>query len=672
MPKPSGKKFLLEKNVKIWYNIVCEHFVLADDIFLRHIQIEGRETMDKHSILKEYFGYTAFRQGQEAIIDRILSGGDVLGIMPTGAGKSICYQVPAMLLNGMTIVVSPLISLMQDQVRALEEAGIPAACLHSGLSQQAYFTALDAVRAGRIRLLYAAPERLLTDSFLSLTETVPIAMVAVDEAHCLSQWGQDFRPSYLQIADFLRALPRRPVVAAFTATATDTVSEDIKRLLSLEHPLELVTGFDRPNLRWMVEEATPSKKYEALLKILRRNQGKSGIIYCISRRLTEEVCQKLCADGYQAVRYHAGLSPEERAANQDAFLRDDAQIITATNAFGMGIDKSNVSFVVHYNMPRSMEAYYQEAGRAGRDGMPAECTLLFSPQDIRTNELFIDGDSENELLSPEQREIVRKQDRKRLQEMVRYCYCSRTDCLRQYILEYFGEKAPSFCGNCGSCLADSEEIDATIAAQKILSCVYRLAQRGIHGSARLISDILAGKKTKQITENSYDTLTTFNLMHDTAAAQIRHMTEILLARGYLAVHTDEYLSLYLTPRANAVLRGQEAVRMALPKKDLRQTERERLLASMPDFELDNDLFTRLRKLRGHIAAKESMPAYIVFSDATLRDMCIKRPTDEETMLAVSGVGKYKFDKYGEAFLAEIRAFTEESNAKKKAEGGVSA
>lgn len=628
--------------------------------------------MNKHSILKEYFGYTTFRQGQEAIIDRILSGGDVLGIMPTGAGKSICYQVPAMLLTGMTIVVSPLISLMQDQVRALEEAGVPAACLHSGLSQQAYFSALDAVRAGKVRLLYAAPERLLTDSFLSLTESVAVAMVAVDEAHCLSQWGQDFRPSYLQITNFLRALPRRPVVAAFTATATEAVSEDIKRLLELHEPLELVTGFDRPNLRWMVEEAAPSKKYEALLQILRRNQGKSGIIYCISRRLTEEVCQKLCADGYQAVRYHAGLSPEERAANQDAFLRDDAQIITATNAFGMGIDKSNVSFVVHYNMPRSMEAYYQEAGRAGRDGMPAECTLLFSPQDIRTNELFIDGDSENELLSPEQREAVRQQDRKRLQEMVRYCYCSRTDCLRQYILEYFGEGAPSFCGNCGSCLADSEEIDATIAAQKILSCVYRLAQRGRHGSARLISDILAGKKTKQITENSYDTLSTYGKMADTAAAQIRHMTEILLARGYLAVHTDEHLALSLTPRANPVLRGQETVRMALPKKDLRQTERERLLASMPDFELDDDLFTRLRKLRGHIAAKESMPAYIVFSDATLRDMCIKRPTDEETMLAVSGVGKYKFDKYGEAFLAEIRAFTEESNVKKKAEGGVSA
>ena len=465
--------------------------------------------MDKYSVLKEYFGYTRFRTGQEQLIDHILTGGDVLGIMPTGAGKSICYQVPAMLLCGITIVVSPLISLMQDQVTALKDAGMPAACLHSGMSQNDYFTVLDAVRNGEIKMLYAAPERLLTDAFLALTDSVAIAMVAVDEAHCLSQWGQDFRPSYLQIAQFLDLLPRRPVVAAFTATATDSVRADIRRLLKLQNPLEIVTGFDRENLRWIVERPAASKKYEALLEVLARNKGKSGIVYCISRRLTEEICAKLRADGYQATRYHAGLSPEERTRNQEAFLRDECPIITATNAFGMGIDKSNVSFVVHYNMPKSMEAYYQEAGRAGRDGMPAECVLLYNKADIRTNLLFIEGDSENDIITSEQREEERKKDRERLNAMVQYC--NLTDCLRHFILAYFGEESAGFCGNCGSCLTETEVIDVTLEAQKILSCVYRLAQRGRAGTSRLIAYILCGKDVKQVVDNNYQTLSTYGL-----------------------------------------------------------------------------------------------------------------------------------------------------------------
>lgn len=616
--------------------------------------------MDPYSVLKEYFGYTQFRPGQAAIIEQILAGGDVLGIMPTGAGKSICYQVPAMLLPGMTIVVSPLISLMRDQVRALQNAGIPAACLHSGMTPQEYFSVLDAVRAGRIRLLYAAPERLLNDSFLSLMHMVSIALVAVDEAHCLSQWGQDFRPSYLQIETFLQELPHRPVVAAFTATATDAVGADIKRLLRLQSPLELVTGFDRPNLRWIVEQTKPSQKYALLLEILQRNAGKSGIIYCISRRLTEEVCAKLCADGYRATRYHAGLSPEERASNQDAFLRDEIPIITATNAFGMGIDKSNVSFVVHYNMPRSMEAYYQEAGRAGRDGMPAECTLLFSAQDIHTNELFIEGDYENDRLTPQQRENVRRQDRARLQAMVRYC--NLTDCLRQYILAYFGETAPDLCGNCGNCLAETETLDATIPAQKILSCVYRITQRGRHGTVRLVTDILAGKETKQIRERELQTLSTFGLMRDTPERRIQHMVEVLLSRGYLMLHTDSNSALSLTPRANAVLRGQEVITMQLPQSDLRPAKR---LQSkpvpnwMPTTSKDDDLFERLRKVRQRLAAIEHMPAYIIFSDTTLREMCVRCPLDADAMLDVPGVGKYKLAQYGEAFLEVLRAYAAE-------------
>ena len=606
-----------------------------------------------HMILKEYFGYDRFRGGQEKLISRILAGGDVLGIMPTGAGKSICYQVPAMLLRGVTVVVSPLISLMQDQVTALRDAGIPAACLHSNLTQQEYFDTLDAIRAGEVRMIYAAPERLLTESFLSLTESVAVAMVAVDEAHCLSQWGQDFRPGYLQIAEFLDELPVRPVVAAFTATATESVRADIRRLLKLRDPLELVTGFDRKNLRWIVER--PQHKYDALLKILRRNQGRSGIIYCISRKSTEEICSKLCADGFRAVRYHAGLSAEERTANQEAFLRDEAQIITATNAFGMGIDKSNVSFVVHYQMPKSMEAYYQEAGRAGRDGSPAECTLLYSPQDIRTNSFLIEhSDTENDRLTPEQRDTVRKKDFERLNAMVRYC--SLTDCLRHYILGYFGESSPTHCGNCGCCLADSETVDATVPAQKILSCVFRVGQRGRRCGSRMLCDILQGKKTKQITEAGFQTLSTYGLLGDVSRIQLEHMVNILISRGYLNVDASQYSVLSLTAKANPVLRGQEQVQMALPVRDLRQTRREQQLAAMPDYGVDEELFQKLRRVRERLAAKEYVPAYIVFSDASLRDMCNKRPSNEEEMLAVSGVGKYKMDKYGEAFLQAIAEY----------------
>lgn len=612
-----------------------------------------------HAILKEYFGYEQFREGQETLIRQILSGGDVLGIMPTGAGKSICYQVPAMLMPGLTIVVSPLISLMQDQVAALRNAGIPAVCLHSNQDQASYFAALDAVRHGEVRLLYAAPERLLTDAFLALTDSVAVTMVAVDEAHCLSQWGQDFRPSYLRITEFLAELPRRPVVAAFTATATQTVREDIKRLLDLHDPVELVTGFDRKNLRWIVER--PAKKYDALLQIIRRNQNKSGIIYCISRRLTEEICSKLCADGVPAVRYHAGLSAEERASNQEKFLRDEVQIMTATNAFGMGIDKSNVSFVIHYNMPKSMEAYYQEAGRAGRDGTPAECTLLYSPQDIRTNTFLIENsDQENDTLTPEQRTVLRQRDFDRLNTMVQYC--SSTDCLRHFILRYFGESAPTHCGNCGSCLTESETMDATVPAQKILSCVYRVAQRGRHCGSKMLCDILQGKDTKTLKEAGYQTLSTYGLLSDISRVQLEHMVNILISRGYLRMDNSQYATLSLTGNANAVLRGQEQVMMSLPKRDFRQTQREQRLAAMPDYGVDEALFQKLRRVRERLAAKEFVPAYIVFSDATLRDMCNKRPANAEEMLAISGVGKYKMEKYGEAFLQEIAAYSAENTA----------
>ncbi len=614
--------------------------------------------MTPTDILREYFGYDSFREGQETLIRRILSGGDVLGIMPTGAGKSVCYQVPAMLLNGITVVVSPLISLMEDQVTALNEAGIPAACLHSNLEQNAYFDTLNRVRSGQIRLLYAAPERLLTDTFLALTHTVPVAMVAVDEAHCLSQWGQDFRPGYLDIARFLTELPARPVVAAFTATATKAVRDDIRRLLGLIEPLELVTGFDRKNLRWLVEQ--PRKKYDALIAFLRRHPEQSGIVYCISRRATDEVCSKLCADGFAAARYHAGLTPEERTENQERFLRDTVQIMVATNAFGMGIDKSNVSYVVHYNMPKSMEAYYQEAGRAGRDGMPAECLLLYSPQDIQINRLLIDGDQENDRLTPEQRTEVRRKDHERLQAMVRYC--NLTDCLRHEILAYFGEQAPARCGNCGNCLANAETVDATVPAQKILSCVYRAKQRGIRCGVRLLCDILGGKTTKQITALRLSELSTYGLLADVPRRRTEQMVNILISRGYLNVHTEEYSSLALTAQAAAVLRGEETVMMALPKRSTEDKKHPRILDGMPDYGVDENLFQRLRKLRERLAAKEYVPAYVVFSDATLREMCSRKPKTPDELLAVPGVGKYKLEKYGGAFLETICAYEREQPA----------
>ena len=610
---------------------------------------------DPRTVLRDYFGYDRFREGQEALIRRILEGGDVLGIMPTGAGKSICYQVPAMLLTGITVVISPLISLMEDQVAALQEAGVPAACLHSNLDQQTYFSVLDQVRAGEIRLLYAAPERLMTDSFLSLTDSVAIGMVAVDEAHCLSQWGQDFRPGYLSIVDFLETLPRRPVVAAFTATATAEVRDDIRRLLKLRDPLELVTGFDRQNLRWIVER--PEKKYQALLRHLKRMKDKSGIIYCISRRLTDEVCSKLCADGFSAARYHAGLEPAERAQNQDAFLRDSVQIMVATNAFGMGIDKSTVSFVIHYNMPKSMEAYYQEAGRAGRDGSPAECVLLYSPQDIRTNRFLIDNENENDRLTPEQRETVRQKDYERLDAMVRYC--SLTDCLRHEILRYFGESAPSHCGNCSSCLAETDVVDATVASQKILSCVYRIAQRGLNCGTRLLCEVLRGRETKQITALSLNTVSTYGLLGDVPQKQLEQMVGILISRGYLTVNASEYMKLSLTPKANPVLRGQETVMMSLPRRTEKETAKTRRLSDIPEFSVDEDLFGRLRRLRERFAAKEYKPAYVIFSDATLRALCASLPRNREEMLAVSGVGKYKLEKYGDAFLQTIAEYVQE-------------
>ncbi len=408
--------------------------------------------MDKKQYLRKYFGYDSFREGQEQLIDSILNGQDTFGIMPTGAGKSLCYQLPGIMMDGITIVITPLISLMKDQVYSLKQAGIRGAYFNSSLTYKQYLKALEYAKQGTYKIIYVAPERLANGEFLEFADNVKISMVTVDEAHCVSQWGQDFRPSYLKIIDFIERFNERPVVSAFTATATAQVRDDVVKILNLRDPAVVTTGFDRRNLFFSVEK--PRNKYEAVRKYIAEHPDKSGIIYCLTRKATEEVCGRLTADGVNATRYHAGLSDEERKRNQEDFIFDVKNVMVATNAFGMGIDKSNVNFVIHYNMPKNMESYYQEAGRAGRDGEKADCVLLYSGQDVITNQFFIEKDSENEELSLEERELIRERDRQRLKKMTFYCHTD--DCLRHYMLDNFGEKAPGYCGNSGNCLTNFE------------------------------------------------------------------------------------------------------------------------------------------------------------------------------------------------------------------------
>ena len=411
--------------------------------------------MDKYQVLKKYFGYDSFREGQEKLIDGLLTGQDVFGIMPTGAGKSLCYQIPALMFQGITLVISPLISLMKDQVAALNQAGVYAAYLNSSLTQGQYFKALDFARKGKYKIIYVAPERLLTESFLDFAIHADISFISVDEVHCVSQWGQDFRPSYLKIVEFIDRLPRRPVVGAFTATATQPVREDVTRILQLRNPRIVTTGFDRSNLYFEVR--TAKDKMEQVLRLLQEHEGESGIIYCITRKLVEEVYENLKARGIAVTKYHAGLSDEERRTNQDDFIYDRCSLMVATNAFGMGIDKPDVRFVIHYNMPKNMESYYQEAGRAGRDGEPSSCILLYSGQDVRTNQFFIENNRENEELSETELEEVIAKDRERLKKMTYYCYTK--DCLREYMLGYFGEPAKGYCGKCSNCQQKYDELD---------------------------------------------------------------------------------------------------------------------------------------------------------------------------------------------------------------------
>lgn len=608
--------------------------------------------MDKYEILKKHFGHREFREGQSEIIDNILAGRDVLGIMPTGAGKSICYQVPALMMDGITLVISPLISLMLDQVASLVESGISAAFINSSMTSAEYFRTIDRARNNEYKIIYVAPERLSADMFLELSESVKISMVTVDEAHCVSQWGQDFRPSYLKISEFIERLSYRPVLSAFTATATKEVRDDISLILRQKEPFIITTGFDRKNLKFMVER--PKNKEKALLEILDRNNGKSGIVYCSTRKNVEEVCEKLRNRGIAATRYHAGLSDEERTENQDDFIYDRCPVMVATNAFGMGIDKSNVSFVVHYNMPKNLESYYQEAGRAGRDGEPAECTLLYSGQDVKLNQFLIErGNDVNEDFTDEMREAVREKDRERLKLMT--FYCTTNECLREYMLRYFGEKSPSFCGNCTNCCTNFETVDVTTEAQKIVSCVYRVAQRKRSFGRIMIADILRGSKNQKILSQGFDTVSTYGIMSDMPSHRICTIMDYLIDKGYLSLSTDEYSVVKMTSLSPEILKGNQIISMKLPK-ERKNTSSEKGSSKQSDFDIDNNLFAQLKLLRNKLAMEAHVPAYIIFADAALRDMCRKRPKTKSEFLNVSGVGETKAEKYSEQFTSAIKDY----------------
>lgn len=609
--------------------------------------------MDKHEILKEYFGHDSFREGQEGLIDSILSGRDVLGIMPTGAGKSMCYQIPALLMPGVAIVVSPLISLMKDQVNSLIQSGVRAAYLNSSLTQNQYETALSNARRGLYKIIYVAPERLCTPGFINFARAVKISMVAVDEAHCVSQWGQDFRPSYMKIPEFIMQLSYRPVIAAFTATATAAVRDDICAMLKLYRPYTVTTGFDRKNLYFEVRK--PADKFKALLEILEKSKGKSGIIYCSTRKNVEEVCERLCAEGYSCSRYHAGLSDEERRTNQDDFIYDRVQIIAATNAFGMGIDKSNVSFVIHYNMPKNIESYYQEAGRAGRDGEPAECIMLYNGQDVRTNMFLINNSNENPDLDDETLAELRRRDLERLKQMT--FYCTTASCLREYILRYFGEKSNGFCSNCSNCSSNFVVTDVTIEAQKILSCIFRLSQRNLSFGAAMIVAVLKGSKSSKITSFGLESLSTYGIMSDFASVKIRRIIDFLEENGYIRRQGD-YSSLSLTGKAKEILFNGKTLTMKMP--DEKHTKLNDKKLSDGIYEIDSVLLGRLKALRSRLAAEAKMPAYIIFTDTALRDMCVKLPKTADELLNVSGIGKTKQQRYGSQVLEIIKSYLKEN------------
>ncbi|MDR0833224.1 MAG: DNA helicase RecQ [Candidatus Symbiothrix sp.] len=632
----------------------------------------------KLEVLKKYFGYSAFRPNQAEIVDSILAHRDCLAVMPTGAGKSICFQLPAMLFPGITIVISPLISLMNDQIRSLRQSGISAAYLNSSQSNSEQYDILNRAKSNEYQLLYVAPERLDEVVFLEYAKNADIAMVTVDEAHCISQWGQDFRPAYSKIPVFIAQLKNRPVVSAFTATATQRVREDILHSLQLDNPKIVVAGFDRKNL--LFEVKTPTDKNKTVLDLIKKHPNDYGIVYCSTRKNVEEVVAKLKTNGIKAAPYHAGFSAQERTQNQEDFLFDKINVIVATNAFGMGIDKSNVSYVIHYNMPKDIESYYQEAGRAGRDGSQAECTLLFSGQDVVMGLWLIenssDNDSDKEEIDAKLKEELRMKARERLRAMERYC--KTNDCLRAYILNYFGEPDDLHenCGACSNCNNPNEVVDITILAQKILSCIYKMYPKVGRG---LVIDTLRGSKNEKVMNKGFYKLSTYNICTE-SVQELGEVFDFLVENGYIQMVGEQYPVCHLTTKANEILRERKSLSMKqnlVTKAERKEKEyvtrfkKEHIVRDVAVYYNVNDqLLTQLKKLRRQIADNQGVPAFQIFQDSSLVDMCRILPKTADEFSMVSGVGAYKQQRYAAAFTKLITDFTSHNSVEKTTETGL--
>ncbi|MBR5307505.1 MAG: DNA helicase RecQ [Clostridia bacterium] len=623
--------------------------------------------MDKYKVLKQYFGYDSFRPGQEKIIDAILSGRDAFGIMPTGGGKSLCYQIPALMSGGVTLVVSPLISLMKDQVMQLRASGIPAAFINSTLTPSQQNLAYDRMRSGEYKIVYVAPERLETEEFAYVAKGLNISLFAIDEAHCISQWGHDFRKSYLRIADFIATLPKRPVVAAFTATATERVRLDIEELLRLKNPEKVITSFDRPNLSYTVLK--PKNKTKSLISLVSERARQSGIIYCSTRSGVERICERLCDEGISATRYHAGLADSEKSENQENFQYDRKSVMVATNAFGMGINKSNVNYVIHYNMPKSLEEYYQEAGRAGRDGENAECILLYSSGDSFTAKALIAGEG----VMPPSDDVLWEQFPKEMEKLSAMTdYCETMDCYRGKILDYFGEAHPEFCGNCGNCKDEFEVLDITVEAQMILSCISRIkAKLGFCVGKTTVKEVLIGKNSVRVERYGLSDIKTFGVMKEKTRDEAEYLIDIMISEGLVSMST-EFKTLDLTEKSRSVLFDGEAVFGKFRKKSAeelsedkrgRKKKKAEKTSGKADTEFTSEsaeLYEKLRSLRYEIAAREKIPAYAVFSNAALSDMVKRMPTTMDEFLEVFGVGEAKARKYGKAFLDVIAEYCKEN------------
>lgn len=609
--------------------------------------------MTPNEALKIYFGYDSFRPGQEKIINSILEGKDALAIMPTGAGKSVCYQIPALLLPGITLVISPLISLMQDQVKALNEVGIHAAYINSSLTETQISKALSHAANGNYKIIYVAPERLESYGFIQFASSAKISMITVDEAHCISQWGQDFRPSYLKIVEFIEKLQERPVISAFTATATDEVKTDIECILKLKNPNTVVTGFDRENLYYRVEHISGKKKDAFVIDYVKKHVGESGIIYCATRKNVDILYEALHKEGISVSRYHAGLGNEVRKVNQEDFIFDRMQVIVATNAFGMGIDKSNVRYVIHYNMPQSMENYYQEAGRAGRDGEKSECILLFSPQDVMIDKFLLEKKDFTDI-DPTDVELLMQRDGERLRIMEGYC--KTTLCLRSYILNYFGEKTLGPCDNCGNCHREFHEIDMTEDAKWVINCLYET--KGKFGLVIVVGTLLGANRAR-LKETGAVNYKSYGSLRHRSEGEIRLLIDQMITDGYIIQTADKY-SVLKIGNISALKDENTRITVREIKEKKQGTEKVRKQRSTDALTGEGyKLFEKLRELRLTIAREEAMPPYIIFNDKTLIDMCVKVPCDKGSMLNVSGVAERKFQKYGQRFIDVIQSYVQE-------------